>query len=222
MLFSEATLRRVFATTTAATVGQVNDLIVDPHGPAIAALRLDGARHGDILHWSDIACVGPDAITVASPEAVRSAEGRTAELLSGGYQIMGKRLLTKTGDDLGRVMDVDFDPRTGSIRELVTTGGRVDGGRLVACGSYAAVVGRDPSPGTPAPTGREDDHMSWSAQDTGRWPAQNRVVVPAGAINCSDRRRQTLWVERDRDDVRNGPVLDQLRHGPGGVDRAPH
>lgn len=143
MLFSETTLRRVFANTTATTVGQVDELIVDPQGRAVAALRLSGARNGDILHWADITSIGPDAVTVACPEAVRDAEGHTAELLSGDYQIMGKRLLTEAGDDIGRVMDVDFDPRSGSIRELVTTGGRIDGRRLVGCGSYAAVVQRE-------------------------------------------------------------------------------
>jgi sporulation protein YlmC with PRC-barrel domain len=140
MLFSETTLRRVFATTTASIIGQVDDLIVDPYRRAIAALRLDGAWNGDILHWADITAFGPGGITVTSPEAVREAEGRTAELLSGSYQILGKRLLTAAGDDIGRVMDVDFDPRTGSVRHLATTGGHVDGGLLVACGSYAAVV----------------------------------------------------------------------------------
>jgi sporulation protein YlmC with PRC-barrel domain len=146
MLFSETTLRRVLATTTASTVGKVEDLIVDPHERAIAALRLYGARNGDILHWADITGIGPDIVTVICPEAVRDAEGRTAELLSGAYQIMGKRLLTEAGDHIGRVMDVDFDPRTGSIRELVTTDGRVDGGRLVGCGSYAAVVRQQETP----------------------------------------------------------------------------
>ncbi len=140
MLLSETTMRRVFTTTTASMVGQVEDLIVDPRSRAIVALRLFGARNGDTLHWADITTVGPDGITVASAEVVREAEGRTADLLSGEYRIMGKRLVTEAGDVIGRVMDVDFDPRSGSIRTLVTTGGRVDGDRLVACGSYAAVV----------------------------------------------------------------------------------
>jgi sporulation protein YlmC with PRC-barrel domain len=140
MLFSETTLRRVFATTTAATVGVVEDLIVDPRGPAIAALRIDGARNGDTLHWPDIIRVGPDAVTVAGTDVVREAEGRTAELWAGEYRILGKRLLDEAGDDLGRIMDVDFDRRTGSIRELITTGGRVVGDRLFGCGRYAAVV----------------------------------------------------------------------------------
>lgn len=140
MLFSEATLRRVFAITPASIVGQVDDLIVDPHRRTISALRIAGGWNGEIVHWSDITAFGADGITVRSPEVVKQAEGRTAEILAGSYHIMGKRLLTSAGNDLGRIMDVDFDTRTGSIRHLVTTGGRIDGGLLMGCGSYAAVV----------------------------------------------------------------------------------
>jgi sporulation protein YlmC with PRC-barrel domain len=154
MLLSQTTMRRVFTTGTAFTIGQIEDLIVDPRSRAIVALRLHGARNGDTLHWADIITVGPDAITVASADAVRDAEGRTAELLAGDYHIMGKRLITEVGDDVGRVLDVDFDPRSGSVRALVTTAGRVDGGRLLACGSYAAIVRPEdlPDPGLPADT----------------------------------------------------------------------
>jgi hypothetical protein len=34
----------------------------------------------------------------------------------------------------------EFDPDTGSVTGLFSTVGRVGGGRLVGCGSYAAVV----------------------------------------------------------------------------------
>lgn len=53
---------------------------------------------------------------------------------------------------------------------------------------------------------------------TSRWPVLRRVVVPAGAINCIDPQRRTLWVERDRDEVRNGPAFDEGRHARRGVD----
>ena len=77
------------------------------------------------------------------------------------------------------------------------------------------------------PTGRidvatRDANERYLVVRTGRWPVQHRVVVPAGAINCVDRRSQTLWVERDRDDVRNGPAFDEARHGRGPVDVTPH
>ena len=157
MLLSETTMRRVFTTGTACTIGQIEDLIVDPCSRRIVALRLFGARNGDTLHWADIVAVGPDAITVESADAVRDADGRAAELLAGDYHIMGKRVVTDAGDDIGRVLDVDFDPRSGSVRALVTTAGRIDGDRLIACGTYAAVVGREHPPGPePAPKAGSD------------------------------------------------------------------
>lgn len=83
MLLSGTTMRRVFMTGTARTIGQIEDLVVDPRSHAVVALRLFGARNGDTLHWTDITAVGPDAITVASAEAVRNADGRDAELPAG-------------------------------------------------------------------------------------------------------------------------------------------
>jgi hypothetical protein len=76
------------------------------------------------------------------------------------------------------------------------------------------------------PTGRidaatRDASERYLVVRTGRWPVQHRVIVPAGAINCIDRRGRTLWVERDRDDIRNGPAFDEARHGHGQVDAGP-
>jgi sporulation protein YlmC with PRC-barrel domain len=139
MLFSYALRLRVVDTATANTVGRVDDIVVDPHTRTIAALRVDG-RGADVLHWPDITGFGADAVTVASATAVGDPTGRTAGLLGRDYQVVGKRLLTDSGDEIGRVLDVEFDPDTGSVTGLLATIGRIDGGRLVGCGSYAAVV----------------------------------------------------------------------------------
>jgi hypothetical protein len=48
---------------------------------------------------------------------------------------------------------------------------------------------------------------------TGHWPSWHRVVVPAGAVNCVDVQRRRLWVERDRDSIRNAPHFNEHRHG---------
>jgi hypothetical protein len=67
------------------------------------------------------------------------------------------------------------------------------------------------------PTGKVDP-VTRRADDrylvirTGRWPSWHRVVVPAGAVNCVDPQRKRLWVERDRDQVRNAPAFDESRH----------
>jgi hypothetical protein len=70
------------------------------------------------------------------------------------------------------------------------------------------------------PTGRieaatRDANERYLVVRTGHWPMRHRVVVPAGAINCVDRRRRTLWVERDRDDVRIARLRNQDLHFAG-------
>jgi hypothetical protein len=47
----------------------------------------------------------------------------------------------------------------------------------------------------------------------GHWPSRHRVVVPAGAVNCVDVQRRRLWIERDRNSVRNAPTFQEDRHG---------
>lgn len=139
MLFSDAIRLRVMDTATATTVGHVDDIVVDPHSRTVAAIRVDG-RGADVLHWQDIAAFGADAVTVASASAIGDPTGRTADLLDRDYQIGAKRLLTDSGEERGRVLDVEFDPDSGSITGLLTTAGRIDGSRLVGCGSYAVVI----------------------------------------------------------------------------------
>lgn len=142
MLFSDAVQRRVVDTETAATIGHIDDIVVDPGSRSVAAFRL-GHRGGDVLHWPDITSFGADAVTVSSGNGPREPAGRTAGLLDRDYQVVGKRLLTDSGDELGRVLDVDFDPDNGSITHLLTTAGRIQGTSLVGCGSYAVVVRLD-------------------------------------------------------------------------------
>jgi sporulation protein YlmC with PRC-barrel domain len=142
MLFSDAIRLPVVDKTTAITMGRVDDIVVDPHSRTVAALRIDG-RGADVLHWPDVASFGADAVTVASATAVGDPAGRTVDLLDRDYQLAGKRLLTDSGEEMGRVLDVEFDPESGSITRLLTTAGRVDGSRLIGCGSYAVVIGLD-------------------------------------------------------------------------------
>jgi hypothetical protein len=63
-------------------------------------------------------------------------------------------------------------------------------------------------------TRRADD--AYLVVRTGHWPSWRRVVVPAGAVNCVDVQRRRLWIERDRDSVRNAPAFDEDRHARQG------
>ena len=45
-----------------------------------------------------------------------------------------------TGDEIGTVDDVEFDPETGEVTSLILASGDIAGTRLVGIGSYAVVA----------------------------------------------------------------------------------
>jgi uncharacterized protein YrrD len=141
MRLSELRGRRVMATGTAVTLGHVTGAIIDPHGRALAALRVKGAPAGDTLPWAEISGLGPDAIMVNDPEAVQQPSGRVAELAGRYHDFLGKRLLSDEGDELGTVTDLAFDD-DGTVVEIHSSDGSIRGAALVGCGSYAVVVHR--------------------------------------------------------------------------------
>lgn len=141
MLFSEAQGRKVVSSSTASTVGKVSRFVVDPATRAVVGVELRKTEHGGLLRWADITAFGADAVTVTGPDKIGDG-GADVKALSGKpHRVVGKRVLTSTGDELGKVTDVDFDPESGSLTALLLDGGsEVDASRLVGVGSYAVVV----------------------------------------------------------------------------------
>ena len=142
--FSAAKGRKVVSTSTAATVGQVHAFVVDPEADAVIALRLKKTANGDALKWSDITGFGEDAVTVTKAELITDADSKVAARSEKAHRVLGKRVLTVAGDELGEVDDVEFDPQTGAISALVLDDGELARGRLVGAGSYAVVVEVEP------------------------------------------------------------------------------
>ncbi len=141
MLFSEAVGQRVVSTTSAATVGHVGSLVIDPAAQRVVALSLKKTPvTGSLLPWSDITAFGADAVTVASESQIIEEEGRYAELNSKAHVILKKRILNTAGLQVGTVRDVDFDPADGRILGILTDDQPIDGRALIGVGSYAVVV----------------------------------------------------------------------------------
>lgn len=138
--FTDAIGRKVVSTATAESVGKVHGFVVDPHGPVIAALELKKTESGDTLRWSDITAFGADAVTVSGTEKITDGGEDFAPLLAKANRVLGKRVLAATGDELGEVSDVEFDPDTGTVLAMITAAGEVEGTRLIGIGSYAVVV----------------------------------------------------------------------------------
>ncbi|MBO1765758.1 PRC-barrel domain-containing protein [Allobranchiibius sp. GilTou38] len=144
MRFKKATGRKVVSLATAETVGKVSRFVIDVPQRRIAALVLRKTdKHGEILTWSDVTGFGDDAVTVADVGVLSEADGPMKELSDKDYQLMGKRVLSTRGDDLGEVKDVDFDPGTGLLETIHYPDGSARGDALVGIGTYAAVIDVD-------------------------------------------------------------------------------
>jgi uncharacterized protein YrrD len=84
---------------------------------------------------------GPDAVTVADDAALHPPRDELEQRAEDReLEILGKRILTERGTDLGPVTDVDFDPETGAITTLITKTDTLAGDRLIGLGGYAVVV----------------------------------------------------------------------------------
>lgn len=142
MLFSQARKRNVVNTTTATRVARVDSFVVLPGPARVALLRLgkvSGA--GTLLAWEDLQGFGPDAVTVATDGVIRPARDALEQRAEDNdLEIMGKRVLTERGMELGPVTDVDFDPETGAVTSLITKTETIAGQRLIGLGGYAVVV----------------------------------------------------------------------------------
>jgi uncharacterized protein YrrD len=143
MLFSEASGRDVVSTSTAETVGQVAEFVLDPQSRSIVALTLKKAERGDTVLWGRISAFGPDAVTVPGTEVITDANDVVVEMAGKEHRLVGRRTLTTSGEDLGPVEDVEFDPDTGAITALMLDSGPISGDRWIGIGSYAAVVYAD-------------------------------------------------------------------------------
>ena len=144
MRFSEASGREVVSRSTAKTVGQVAEFVIDPRSHSVVALTLKKSSKGDTVLWGALTAFGVDAVTVPDAEVILDANDAVAALAGKNQRLLGKRVLNTDGEDLGAVTDAEFDPATGRLTALILATGAVGGERLIGIGSYAAIVHADP------------------------------------------------------------------------------
>ncbi|HEX9993871.1 MAG TPA: PRC-barrel domain-containing protein [Acidimicrobiales bacterium] len=138
--FAEVLGLPVVSATTAERLGTVAALVVDPAGARVASVRVSGGP-GEFVSWEDLRGVGPDAVVVAADAAIRSARPGLEERAAAGVaDLIGKRVLTDAGTEVGTVADVEFDPETGLVTTVLAGDRRLPGAALRGVGPYAVVV----------------------------------------------------------------------------------
>jgi sporulation protein YlmC with PRC-barrel domain len=139
--FSDIDGNPVMSKLSAVTVGRVGSLVVDPHERRVVALGVKKSKGpGDTLLWDAIGAIGPDAVTVDSEEKLAAAPAELEQRLKLEVKLIGHRVLSDHGRELGQVRDVEFDPSDGTVVTLMLKDAYVDGERLLGIGSYAVVV----------------------------------------------------------------------------------
>jgi sporulation protein YlmC with PRC-barrel domain len=135
--------RRVVNRDTAETLGKVKRVLVDPTSARAVALELSGTPSDRALvEWPDVAGFGPDAIVVPSGEVLRGPrDAREEAFVAGRSEVLGKRVLTDTGQLLGELKDVELEESSGDVRAFeLDRDRRIDVRRLVAVGPYAVII----------------------------------------------------------------------------------
>jgi len=120
---------KVIGQTDGTDLGTVKDVIFDHETVEVLALlvserELFGLIDAQVVPWSEITTIGPDAIMVRSRESVLRAgdDARIHAEMSGEKSLSGKAIHTTDGRDLGAFTDIYFED-DGTIVGYEVSGG---------------------------------------------------------------------------------------------------
>ncbi len=139
--FRASSGRKVMSRESATEVGFVGHLLVDAAQRRVVAVAVGRGKKARLVDWDQLSGFGPDAVMVVEEKSLRSpVDEHERAALEGNLDLVGKRVLTNLGYELGKIDDVTFDPGSGMLEELLIGARRVPAGSLMGNGSYAAVL----------------------------------------------------------------------------------
>ncbi len=139
--FRRAAGRKVISRTSARNVGAVDHLLVDAEQRRIAAVIVGRGNKAQLVDWAELSGFGPDAVMVDDEGALRSpVDDNERAGTDGKLELVGKRVLTERGNELGTLDDVTFDPATGAVEMLRIGDREVPARSLLGGGPYAVVL----------------------------------------------------------------------------------
>lgn len=145
--FREAAGRKVISRASAQDLGTVAHLLVDARLRQVSAVIIGRGRKALLVDWSAVSGFGRDAVMVGDDGAPRPpTDERERAAADGKLELVGKRALTESGNELGTVADVTFDPKTGVLETLRVGDREIPAGALLGSGSYATVLDRREEP----------------------------------------------------------------------------
>jgi uncharacterized protein YrrD len=139
--FAAARGRRMVSRRSAEGLGELAHIVVDAAHQQIVWLVIGKGRKALLVDFDDVSGFGPDAVMIVDESALRTPrDDREQDAADGKLELLGRRALSDTGNDLGTVTDVVFDPVSGTIEALIIGEDERPGASLLGAGSYAVVV----------------------------------------------------------------------------------
>lgn len=150
-------------TDTGERLGDVEDVLVNRSGRRVMGLLLAGGGRlcgHRVYPFEEVRAVGDGAVVVARPGAVLHTRqaNRLRRLLARHADLVGKRLISRTGQDLGVIADLVFDPETGAVLGYEISAGLLRDfteGKGFVPASAGLVVGKDAVIAPPGEATRE-------------------------------------------------------------------
>jgi len=140
--FKQVEGRSVIASDSAESIGTVKGFVLDAAGRRIEAVHVDGrGKHAHVVEWSTITAFGTDAVMVPSDSDRITVDGEHQKsAVKGNVTMIGSRVLTVEGRNVGVVDDVEFDTETGAVVRVLTDHEPIDAVIVRSLGSYAVIV----------------------------------------------------------------------------------
>jgi uncharacterized protein YrrD len=145
--FRAALGRRVVSRATAHELGTVAHLLTTVDCHQVATVVIGRGKKAQLVDWVDLSGFGADAVMVGDESALRSPrDDRERRAGAGKLEVLGTRVLTEAGNELGVVDDISFDPSSGTVELLLVGDLHVGADTVLGAGSYAVVITVPPDP----------------------------------------------------------------------------
>ena len=121
--FTAVSGRKVVSRTNAEELGKLAHIVIDVKRCQVASLVVGKGRKALLIAWEQVSGFGPDAVMIADETALEEPrDDRQQAAADGKLELVEKRALSDTGNDVGTITDVLFDPDTGAIESIVVDG----------------------------------------------------------------------------------------------------
>lgn len=173
---------QVFSLKQSKKIAAIHDLVCEADGRRICALTI--GKHGmfadmRVIPIEDVKSIGEDAVVVESESSIKNldqVDKGIQSIVRDHIRITGTTVITEDGVTLGKVADITFDPKTGTIEEVEITQGpikdlsegrkKIKGEDLVSIGKDNTVVKGDTDEKLAAKPGGGLKGMMQQMQDT--------------------------------------------------------